>query len=179
MNKSNFFKVIGGGVLVLAIIGAYLYPKQIKPTVGAVSPVGNTNASRRIATIVMVPLTSAATTTAILNGDSQDRAVTDEFAYCTGVGTSNAWSAAGSGGALTALLLQMSTSTASGNAGSNTNFTANLTVATATPFVYVSSTTVPAPNDVGRYWPSNTYLNITFNATNTANCTVGVSYLSL
>ncbi len=174
-------KIVAGIILVLALIGAYYFPQSTMTTqtIGAISAVGTTNSSQRLATVVLALSTTLGTTTGITNTDSQDRAIQNSYAYCTGIGTSNAWNVGGTGGALAALLIQMSTSTASGNAGSNTNFASNLTVATATPFVFVSSTTVPTPNDVGRYWPAGTVLNVTANATNTGTCVIGINYLSL
>lgn len=168
------FVVILGG-----ITGLYFKNSTINytNTIGAVSSVGITNNSAKEFTITMSPATASATTTSLFNSDSTDREITSSVAACNTVGTSLTYL---TGAPLAALLLQMSTSTV-GNTGlqGNTNYASNLTIATSSAWSYQASTTEATPTYVGRVWPAGTYLNITFNATNTAQCTVGVRVLSL
>lgn len=173
-------KIIYGVIGVVVLAGAFFIGKSFSTTTvigGAVSLVGVSNNSGRLASVTMAPLTAAATTTSILNSGGTDRAITSSFAYCTGVGTSNTFI---TGAGLAALQLQMATtSTGGGGLLGNTNYASNLTVATSSAWSYVASTTEATPNYMGRLWPANSYLSIAFNATNTAACTVGVNYLSL
>lgn len=145
--------------------------------VRGVSSDGVTNSTSKIATITLSPATASATTTSLYNGDGTDRVITSSMVSCTSVGTSKTYL---TGAALASFTLQMSTSTsATGNAMSNTNYAANLTISTSSPWTYTSSSTDPVLGSMSRIWPTNTYLNPTFNATNTAVCTLGVHYLSL
>lgn len=166
----------GVGILVVlaAIVGAYEYPQQ---GVKGISSVGASNSDAKIATITMAPLTAAATTTSILNDGGTDRAIESSMAYCTGVGTSKTFL---TGAPLASLRVQMAT-TSVGFLGlrGNTNLASDLTVATSSAWSYVSSSTDTIPQYMGQLWPVNTYLSITFNATNTAACTVGVHYIQL
>lgn len=176
--NTTALKYIAGIIVVLAIIGAYVYPKSTTTTVvRGVSGTAVTNSSARIATITMAPLLDAGTSTTILNTDGTDRAITSSVAYCTSVGTSRTYLTGATG--LSNLIVNMSTSSsASGNAGSNTNYASSLTIATTSVTAYTASSTEGA-TIYGRIWPTGTYLALTFNATNTAACTVGVYYLSL
>ncbi len=180
MNKTTITTAVVG--LIVGVILGYgafhkTYVQVNVPVGGSSSAAGTSNLGSREAAVVMLPLTASATTTSILNTDGSDRAITSSSAFCTGLGTSNAFT----GGALASLLVQMSTSTV-GFAGlqSNANYAGNLTIATTTSTYYTgASTTETFPQYFGRIWPSNTYLNITFNATNTGTCTVGVKYMVL
>lgn len=172
----NYIIALGVVALVVLGIAGLRYPIQIQ-SFGAVSAVNTVANTAKLATINMVPSTASATTTSILNPDSSDREISSSVVSCTGVGTSQT-PLTGTG--LAALTVQMSTSsTASINATGNTNYAANLIVSTSSSYSFQSSTTEPVSSSVSRLWPAGTYLNISFNATNTAICTVGVHYLAL
>jgi hypothetical protein len=177
MNKS----IIGAVALVLVgfAVGYGVFGNKVTviEQIGqAVSVAGVTNSTARLASVVAAPPTTAtATTTSLYNGDGVDRAITDAFAYCTGVGTSRTYL---TGAGLAALTVQMSTSTIAGDAKRNTNYPATFTVATSSAWAWENYLGTSA-TDMNLVWPSATYLNITFNATNTAACTIGVHYLSL
>lgn len=166
-------------LIVGAIAGFILAPRQnVSYTVQGISSPGATNSSAKEYTVTMAPLLAAGTTTSLLNTDGTDRFIKDSFAACTGVGTSNAY-LTGTGG-IAALLVQMSTSTV-GSTGlqGNTNYASSITISTTTPWAYTSTSTLAATGVAGLIWPSGTYLNITFNATNTAACTVGARTVNL
>jgi hypothetical protein len=158
------YGVFGNKVTVIETIGQ------------AVSSAGVSNTTARIASVTVAPALTAGTTTSIYNGSGVDRLVQDSFVACTGVGTSQTYL---TGAGLAAWTLQMSTSSSALDAKTNTNYVANITVATSSAWSYVASSTEGVLQYVSRIWPTATYLNITFNATNTAACTVGASYLSL
>ena len=171
---------VGLIIVFLVAIGGYLYP-QTRMLAGAVSPSGVTNQTSLSPSITVAPLTTA-TTTWILNTGASDRFVTDVFSYCTGIGQSNAWNQAGTGGGLAAWTLQVSTSTAQTvGALANTNLVGNILISTSTAWNGVSSSTVNTAGFVSMNadWPVNTYLAFSFNATNTAACTVGVKAVAL
>jgi xanthine dehydrogenase molybdopterin-binding subunit B len=58
-----------------------------------------------------------------------------------------------------------------------------MTIATTSSNIYNSSTTIATSgtslNGLQYLWPTNTYLVFSFNATNTAVCTVGVHFIPL
>ena len=167
----TYLKVIIGIVAVGVIVGAYYYPIATKE-VGAGSSVGTTFNSAKVAQVNISP-TNSATSTSILNTDDTDRWVTSNFAACTGLGTSYT---AVTGAGLAAVTLTSATTTTSAPATiSNTNSIA-LTVATATPNYMIN--TVLTTNTLTGLWKSGSYMSWAFNATNTAACTVGVTYLA-
>jgi len=136
---------------------------------GAASPVGSNQSEQSYFQTSLTPTTTTGTSTAILNS-SYDRAVTDGFAFCTGVTKADT-------GGLATLVLTAATATAATTV-TNTNYALNLTIATTSATVYAASTTAPV-SDVWRVWPAGTYLVFAFNATDTAACTFGVHYMQL
>ncbi len=165
MNKTYIALSIVVALIIGVVVGYTFTSPGVK--VQGISSPGVTNSSRRIYSIAVAPLT--ATTTAVLNTDGSDRAVTEGFAFCTTVAAQpavNTWQ------------LQAATSSTAANSVSGlSNFAVNLSIATTSTTVYTASTTFG--NDIYRVWPANTYLVFGFNATNTASCTIGVSYLSI
>jgi hypothetical protein len=161
---------IGAVIVAGAIYGAYLYP-QVSQLAG--SPVGTTFNTDKVAAVDMSPLTANATTTYLYNSDASDRIITDGFGSCGGVGTSGA--AQGGAGGLAALVITMGTSSV-GTGNLPTTLAGTFTIATSAPEAYTATTTFTQV--AARRWPSATYLGISFNATNTAACIVGVKYLA-
>ena len=163
-------------VIGVAIYGAYQYPKQI---LALGSPVGATFGTAKIAAVNISPLTGAASSTSILNTDSSARWVKSTDAACTGVGTSFAF--VGQAGIASWLLQAATTSQANNGLQGNTNYVSNMIVGTSTSFSQSASSTVASTLTFGTdnyYWPSGSYLTFTFNATNTAACTVSASYIA-
>lgn len=144
------------------------------------SPTGSTFGTAKLAAITMALAGSTGTTTSIQNTDSNDRLVTASHAACEGVGTSQT---AGSGSGLANLTFSVGTTSL--NFASATTTTpapwakiAVFNVATNTINAEVSSTTLAtATSSNAIVWPAGTYMTFWWNATNTATCTVGVSYL--
>lgn len=170
-------KIVFAVIAAIAVLIIGFVISSSSENVKGVSSAGVTNTSAKLYTASLVPSTDTATTTSLYNSDSTDRAIVSTVGYCSSVGTSKTFL---TGTGLASWLVQLATSSV-GNLGlqGNTNYAASLTLSTSSPWVFVSSTTEPVLNAVGRTWPSGTYLNITFNATNTAACTIGVNTVSL
>lgn len=165
---------LGAIVIVVAIAGGYKYPLQISQQ-NFGSPVNTTFNSAKIAAVNMSPATAGATSTSILNTDTSARWFANYgMAACTGVGSSQTFN---TGAGLAALTLQVAT-TSVANLGlqGSTNYVMNLTVSTSTSFSNSATSTQTTP--AYSYWAPGTYLTFTFNATNTAACTVEVDYLA-
>lgn len=170
----------------LAFFGLSPYGQTIIQQFAGSSPAGTTFNTAKIAEIAVSPSAPGAnaTSSSILNTDANDRLILSEEIGCQGVGQSKA---AYSGAGLAALTLSVATSsTASPAANANTNVVGSsaATIGTSTPnFVMASSTasngaTSPGSALVSNIWAAGSYLTLTFNATNTASCVVGVRYLA-
>lgn len=176
MNTKTLLKIVGSIVLVIAIIGGYIYPKVVK--LAGTSPSGATFGDQKIAMVAVNLANPGAngTSTSILNTDSNDRYVESSRVGCENVGSSKT---AYSGTALAALQFSVGTSsTAAPTSIVPFAFVAsavNLSTSTGSVF-FASSTLATATSSLAAIWPTNTYMTFTFNATNTATCTVGVSY---
>lgn len=181
---NNYLKA----VLVVVVLGAITwagltYPKALH-SVGVASPVATTFNDAKVAVINFNPLAAPATTTSILNTDATDRIIVSAFSYCQGMGTSGS---PGGTGVIPAVTLQAATTSTAApvNISTLTNFVFNTTIATSTvvtgntvlPSQYQASTTPPVLGDIGRIWKAGSYLTFFVNATNTAACQVGVTYL--
>ena len=169
--------IIGLVILLAGIVVGRVYFSKTQIFAGA-SPVGSTFSSKKIAAIVMAPATSAATSSSILNSTGNDQYISSIEAGCEKVASSNTYL---TGGGLSALSLTIGTSsTASQPASVNAVGQGALTISTSSPYFTVSSSTAVMPGNplVNSIWAAGSYLNFTFNATNTAVCTVGVSVLS-
>ena len=159
-------------VFVVAVFGLF-YPK-VKGSFGAVSSSGAYNSMTSWSSITLTPSSNAATTTSILNSGASDRAILGSYTMCTSevaVGlplTSGAW-------AMTAA----TTSTSSLGLQGNTNYIANITIATTTGTTFVASTTEGVIANWSRIWPVNTYLTFALNASSTASCSFGVEWMPL
>lgn len=165
---------IGALVIAGAIYGAYQYP-QIQQVAG--SPAGTTFNSAKIASVNITPLTGTATSSSILNTDASARWIDSfGFAGCTGANTSYTYPNT-SGTGLANLLIQVATTSISGQGlQGNTNYALNMTVPTSSAVYVQNSSTTPASN--AGYWAPGTYLTFTTNATNTAACVFEVDYLA-
>ncbi len=183
MNTKNTLYAVVGLVIVVGsvLFGYWLHaPKQLA---GAVSPAGTSNGNRQYSSIVVAPLTLTSTSSSILN-QSTDREVTDIVAECTGANSSSGATGAG----VANLVLHIATSTlANSTLDNNTQYLFNGTIATSSLFEYVASSTgsIQTSSATGAttaflsYWPSGSYLNFAFNATNTAVCTLAANWISL
>lgn len=148
-----------------------MYPK-VPSVVRGVSVVGTTNSNARMASASVNM--STGTSTSILNTSGYDAYVQNIFAYCTGVSSTNYFPYIST--VLTIWQLQAATSSAVGST-TNTNLMVNTSIATTT-WTQVSSTTASTAA-MNSLWPSNSYLTIYTNATNTAQCTLGAYYITL
>lgn len=174
MKNSIFYGIVG--IIVGVIIGASSFSSSPKEVAQAISPVGSTQSTAKVFSINMSPATASATSTSMLNSDASDRIVTDTFVDCNTTGTSLTYL---TGAGLLAWSAQIATTSASGvGLQGNINYVGNLSISTSTVDAYTASSTNPAPNPVGRVWPSGSYMTFVFNATNTAACVIGGHYLA-
>jgi hypothetical protein len=166
MNKNILYGVVG--LVVLGVI--FFIGKSLSGTSNLVgSAVGTTFSTGKIAAANLSLAVTGATSTSILNTDGSDRWVSGAFTYCTGASASSNLIIAN-------LLIQAATtSAATPTLVTNTNLAANLSVSTTTTFSSQSSTTIGA--GVLSNWAAGSYMTFFSNATNTAACTVGVSYI--
>jgi len=147
------------------------------------SPTGSTFNTAKIAminwTIAAVSGSNgSATTTSLYNGDSSDRIIQSVQFDCASVGTSKT---AYTGAGLANLIFTAATTSSSAPAAiTNANVVLSTSVSTSSTELYVSTTT---PGLTGsafvRRWASGSYLTFASNATNTAACTIGVSYFGI
>lgn len=180
MTPKIYLGIIAVLILVGAVYGAYLYPASTTVFVQGTSPQGSTGRTSTQANIYGVNLANPganATSSSILNSSSNDYYITSLKVGCEGVGTSKT---AYSGAALAALTLKVATSaTAAIATNGNTNVVGGgaITIGTSTPNFVLSTTTASGGNNnVYNIWGAGTYLTFTFNATNTAVCTVAGDY---
>ncbi len=173
MNTKN--TIVSVLVVLLLGIGAFLFGTSQNSAVQGVSQAGVINSSAKLYSTSMAPATASATSTSILNTDSTDRGIIFGVTSCSAVGTSKTYL---TGAGLAALLVNVSTSTSAIYSNGGATKALSLTIATSSAWEeqFVSS---PANGAVSFVWPTGTYLNFTFNATNTAACTVGVATVSL
>jgi len=163
-------------ILALVAIGGYGYPK-FAAVVQGVSPAGSTGSTQKLYTIDVAPAT--ATSTFLFNTDGTDRAVTDVLAYCTSVGTSKTGFTGTGLANWNVTAATTSVNTVPVLSAVNTNYLTNTNISTSSAWSYFSSSTMATANDMTRVWPTGTYLMFSFNATNTAACTIGVRTVSL
>lgn len=160
-------KYIIGIIAVLAIAGSY-YVGFMYPTasVSVGSPVGTTFNTAKVAQVNMVPSTSAATTSSIYNGSGNGYWIYTPYANCSNVNQTASTS-------LAHLTVTVATSSVANEGIEGNANTATVNVSTST---YFSANTGSAPSAVSAYWASGSYLTFAFNATISAQCTVGVYY---
>lgn len=166
--------IIIGAIVALLVGFAIGWVSNTSQSVGGIQPVGTTFSTAKVASVIMVPATDSASSTSILNTDATDRIFVSSFAACNTVGTSLSYLV---GAGIVDWRVRMATTSAGTQTGS-VNYVSNMAVSTSTPWAYSASSTAPFPNASAYVWPTNTYLTITFNATNTASCLAGVNYLA-
>ena len=176
-NYKIAFGAIIAVVVAVAIYGAYLYPKAAQPL--GTTAVGGTFGTAKFAGVAMTPSTAGLATSSITNGSTNDYYVKSIEVGCEGVGTSKVLY---TGGGLANLTLEAAT-TSNGIINSNTNYVGGGAFnigTTSTWFVEASSTANATVGSIlmNNIWPAGTQMTFSFNATNTAACTVGVSYIS-
>lgn len=176
MNKNNAYIYVISFAVALAIVGGYFYPRIKESTNATGSPVDSTFSTAKIAQINITPSIETATSTSIQNTDTSNRWVTGSYVACTGVGTSlTAYTGAG----LASLTVKAATTTTRAPATvSNTNLVMDAVVSTSTPFAFNAATSTGTSNPGLLIWSSGSYMTWFFNATNTAACSVGISYIA-
>lgn len=172
----TYLKYILGLVILGGVLWAGITYPQFPLSFGS-STVGSTFNTAKFAGVAISlasPGTNA-TSTSILNTDTNDRYVSAYKIGCENVGTSQT---AYTGTGLAALLFSVGTTTTA-NPVSFSSFAAvatNQTVATGTSNFLMASSTLATGTKNAAIWPTGTYMTFYFNATNTAACTVGVDY---
>lgn len=169
-------KVILVAVIVLALIVAYVYPRNVV-LVGA-SPTGSIFTTAKFASIVVNLANTGAngTSTSILNTDTNDRYVSGFKIGCENVGTSQT---AGTGASLAQWKVAVGTTSSASPVAFNgyAPLTNGYVLSTTTVnLVVASTTTAVATSSMAAIWQTNTNMTFFYNATNTAVCTEGVEY---
>ncbi len=163
---------------IVSVIVALSFPGPTS-NLATTSPAGSTFNTAKFAAVAMnlaTPGTNG-TSSSILNTDTNDRFVLAVKGGCENVGSSlTAYTGAG----LASLQLNVATSTTA--APASLNGWANVAKAyvvgtTTTNIIFGSSTLVTATSSLAGIWSANTYMTFSWNATNTAACTVGVEYV--
>lgn len=173
MNKYIFF--FFGGVAALAVAGLFLPMNKVETTVGSASAVGSTFSTAKVAYKAWT-LSNGATTTSLYNSDSSDRIIRSVDYTCSGVGTS--LTAVTGTGLANLIFTAGTTSTDAPAVPTLGNSVFSSTVATTVPEIYLSSTTHGLTTSAFvRRWGAGTYLTFVSNATNTAACVIGVTYM--
>jgi hypothetical protein len=188
MNKTIY--AVLGIIVGIAIIGAYMFPKQLRPVntttiLQGVSSAGTTFGNAKFAgvTVRLGTAGAGATSTSILNTDTSDRFVTGFRLACNGVGTSKT---AYTGTGLASLQLTIATTSEANVPTITTKYvfpvTSAVPVSTSTVNAVIASSTfmgvgATATSSNSVVWNSGSYMTFFWNATNTAACTEGVDYI--
>lgn len=168
-----FYGVVGA-IVIVGLVMIYLLSAKAH----AASPQGSTYFNGNFAgTVISMAAPGAnATSTSILNTTGNDLYITGEKLLCENVGTSKT---AYTGAGLASVTFTAATSsTAAPAINANTNTLPVMTLATSSVQFTLSSSTAGTPGNglVSNLWLAGSYLTFFANATNTANCTVGVDY---
>lgn len=146
----------------------------------SISTPGTTGTTGKYYSQTISLATASGTTTSLYNNTGFDFAMRAFDVMCQSVGTSQT---AYTGTGLAALNFKAATSSTNTVTGIvsdiNTNYLANINIATSTVNSYNATTTEGVITGTSRIWPSNTYLIVSSNATNTASCAIGVSVMPL
>lgn len=180
-SKDTYVALLVGVVIAATVIGGYFFPRVSAPVIqqiSSASPAGSTFNYMKIAAIT-VAMTSATSST-VLNTDSNDRIVLSTEIGCEKVGSSNTLNTGTGLASLTVLVGTSSTATPTATALFSPSLEiGNVTLATSSAnFIFASSTAVTATSSSASIWASGTYMAFVSNATNTAVCTFAVHYLS-
>lgn len=170
MNKKIIFAIVI--VAIVAVCGLFLTIQKDTVT-NAGSAVGTSYQTQRIAQKNISP-TVGATTTSMYNGDDSDRWILSNFAACSQVGTSRT---AYTGAGLASLTVTSATTTTNAPAAITNSSTVTLTIATSSTEFMINTASTGSTSSYLTRWAAGTYYTWAFNATNTAACTVGVSYI--
>lgn len=169
------------GIVTALVVLVFQKPDTvINQQAAGASPAGSTFTNAKFSGITFSLAT--ATSTTIVNTDSNDRYIVSMELACSGIGTSQT-AYTGAGLASVTFKGATTTQTTSGAAQIVTNTTSlafNTTLATTTPggiYTIASSTLSLGALPAWQLWPAGLGLTMFTNATNTAVCTGGVRYL--
>ena len=185
---SNITKVLLGFGVVAGIFGLaafFGYTPFLKivdniTQVAGTTPQGGTTSTAHfysVAALLAAPGANA-TSSSILNTTGNDLYISDIKAGCENIGTSKT---AYSGTGLLALTLSVSTTSTAAPAAAGANLINNgvTNIGTSTAFFTIASSTATNGNTTSSaIWAAGSYLTFTTNATNTAQCTFGVTAFS-
>ncbi len=170
---NNILKI----VLAVVVLGAVTYLGMSYPKVmlGVASPVGATNSDAKIASIAMLPRSTTATSTSILNSDATDRIVTDAGVTCTGL--TNMFGNSATGVATFRWVAATSSTAAPATIIPSTLSAMDVTVATSSVDGFTATSTYTSA--FSRRWNANSYMVFETNATSSAAaCTPFVHYVA-
>lgn len=173
----NKYYVSGLVLVLLVAIGAYFYPGAVQ-SLGAVSPTGTTYGDSKFVAVSISLATpgAGATSTSILNTDGADRYITTTKVGCQSIGSSRT---AYTGTGLANLLLTVGTTTTVNPVTIPTSpfLVVNaIPISTTTANFVLASSTLLTGSQNATLWGAGVALTFWFNATNTAQCSIGVDY---
>jgi len=171
-------KIVISSLVVVAVLAGFAGGYFFHRTLVSGSPAGSTLTNAKFAGIVVNPSVPGAnaTSTSILNTDTFDRYVTGFSVGCENVGTSKT-AYTGTGLANWQISIGTTTTAAPATFLSFAAIASSFNLSTSTSDLIAASSTLQiATSSLAMVWPTNTYMTFSFNATNTAACTVGVSY---
>lgn len=169
--------VVGAVVIAWVIYGAYQYPQASLQSAGSPSGSSFSNAKFAGETASLASPGANGTSTSILNSDSSDRYITSLIAACNTVGTSKtAYSGTGLANWTVTVATTSTADPAALPAGYNTITGNPLVIGTSTVVSLVASSTAGVAT-TSQLWAANSYLTFQSNATNTAACTFGATYV--
>lgn len=164
--SKNLKEGLVGVIMLLVIVGAYVYPRQ-SPQLAGASPAGSTFTTSKEASVVYLPATSAASSTSILNTDANNRFITSGTVACFGTN--------GQGGTFTVATTTIPNLGLQGN----TNYAENIVATTTTSslLMYTASSTEGVLTYTSRVWPAGVYETVVDSAVTGASCTISLHYV--
>lgn len=172
-----FIAAIGTGIVMLTFAPD---PVVQNITTAGTSPQGSTFTSAKFAGVAarLSSPGASATSSSLLNSDSNDRIITGLRVGCQSVGTSQtAYTGAGLA-SLTVFAATTSSSAPATNSNTNKVGGGNITIGTSTATYTIATSSAPTGTGaIYNVWATGTYLTFTVNATNTALCTFGADYI--
>lgn len=188
MNTKNVLAIVIALVVAGGIYGGYKYlitPPVTPVSIGS-SDAGSTfgNAKQAAIAVNLASPGTNGTTTFITNNDTNDRFVSSVELGCENIGTSQTPYTGANGAGVSTLQMTVGTGTASTIVGgipqSFSKVVTAMVIPTSTANYLVSSSTSAnnlASTTLSTIWHSGESMIFGINATNTAQCTIGVRYI--
>ncbi len=166
-------KIVGAGIVVailLGVAGFFFLGSKTKTQFVSGSAAGATFNTAKTAAIVFAPVSNAASSTSVYNGDASDRIIKDAHITCTGAAFTAQPNLA------SVVFSAATTAVSSLGLQANVNLPLFVAVSSSSAELYVASST---QNTTARRWNAGSYLTFLTNATSTGeSCVIGVDYIA-